>query len=550
VLTDLSGRITRIPMMAVEDYQACLARCDISLAPLEPGAFNDAKSNIKFLEASVLGLSSVCSPAAEFVRVIRDGENGFLAHTPQDWHRKLTLLVTDARLRRRVGDEAKREILREFHPDELTRRELAPVLSEAFGAPRADGAAPLRVLVVNVHFAPESFGGATIVAEQLAAGLARTPDTEVTVFTGTHSAGVPPDALGRYTWNGIPVYSARLPLPGEFPQDHENHRAARLFAGALDAIRPDVIHFHCVQMLSADLVKVARERGIPHVITLHDAWWVCERQFMVTSAGIYCGQSGVDPLRCVGCTADAGLTQRRFRQLWQILQGASHLLTPSAFFRDLHVRTGVPPERITVSRNGVVPARRTRTPAPRRSDPRLTFAYLGGRGVHKGYFWLQEVMGGIADPNYRLKICDLGLIHGHRSVRREEWKISGHLEITAPYDQAAIDEYFADIDVLLFPSLWKESFGLTVREALLRDIWVISTDCGGPVEDVVEGVNGTVVPMGDTAAMREAIERVLLDPGRIETHANPHKHTIRTFAEQAQETRDILASVAADRHES
>jgi glycosyltransferase involved in cell wall biosynthesis len=545
-LAPLAGRIIRIPMMPVEDYQACLARCDISLAPLEPGLFNDAKSNIKFLEASVLGLPSVCSPAAEFVSVIRDGENGFLANTPGEWHEKLSLLVEDGALRRRVGETAKADVLRDFHPSNLTHRQLEPLVRSAFGQPEAPDPTALKVLVVNVHFAPESFGGATIVAEQLTQELARQPGTEVSIFTGTHAAAVPPDGLHRYVWRGLPVYAVRLPLPGEFPHDHENHRAARLFSEVLDILQPDVIHFHCVQMLSADLVKVAQQRGVPHVITLHDAWWICERQFMVTGEGRYCGQHGVDPLKCVGCTPDAGFTQRRFRQLWQVLQGATHLLTPSSFFRELYLQSGVDSARININRNGVRPARTTGTSRSKSTeDGEVTLAFLGGRGLHKGYFWLQEVMAEIEESNYRLKVCDLDLIHGHRSIERKDWKIAGELEITAPYHQDAIDNYFAGIDVLLFPSLWKESFGLTVREALLRDIWVISTDCGGPVEDLVDGVNATIVPMGDTMAFREAVRAVLLDPQRFKNHVNPHKARIRSFAEQARETRAFLAEAAA-----
>lgn len=544
-LASFTNRVIRIPLMDVDDYQACLARCDISIAPLEPGVFNDAKSNIKFLEASVLGIPSVCSPAAEFARVIRDGENGFLASTAEDWYEKLSRLVSDADLRERIGKRAKTDVLRKFHPGHLTRRQLEALVHAAFPAPREGGPTPLRVLVVNVHFAPESFGGATIVAEQLSAELAQMPGTAVSVFTGTHSSASPQGTLLRYAWKNLPVYATRLTAPRETGHDHENPRVARLFAEVLNLVQPDVIHFHCVQMLSADLVKVAQSRGIPHVVTLHDAWWICERQFMLTKDGQHCGQPGVDPFKCVGCTPDAGFTQRRFNRLWDILKAASVLLAPSEAFRDLYVRTGVNPECIRVSKNGVLPPR---APARIRKatacNPPITFAFLGGRGAHKGYFWLQEIFSGIDESNYRLKVADLSLIHGHRSIDPAEWKIAGTIDITAPYDQSTVDDYFADIDVLLFPSLWRESFGLTVREALLRDVWVISTDCGGPTEDLEHGVNADIVPMGETKAFRAAILTVLRNPARIRSHINPHKRKIRSFAEQALETRNILASVA------
>ena len=41
-----------------------------------------------------------------FSKFIRDGENGFLANTPEDWENKLTQLITDAELRNNIGKAA------------------------------------------------------------------------------------------------------------------------------------------------------------------------------------------------------------------------------------------------------------------------------------------------------------------------------------------------------------------------------------------------------------------------------------------------------------
>src|SRR5208282_4721991 len=60
-------------------FMQLLAESDINIAPLEPTLFNDAKSNIKFLEAAILGVPSVCSPRANFTAVMQDGGNGLLA---------------------------------------------------------------------------------------------------------------------------------------------------------------------------------------------------------------------------------------------------------------------------------------------------------------------------------------------------------------------------------------------------------------------------------------------------------------------------------------
>ena len=62
----------------------------------------------------------------------------------------------------------------------------------------------------------------------------------------------------------------------------------------------------------------------------------------------------------------------------------------------------------------------------------------------------------------------------------------------------------------MFPTQWKESFGLAVREALARNVWVIATDAGGVVEDLIDGENATIIPLdGDYVSLRKAIVQAI-----------------------------------------
>jgi glycosyltransferase involved in cell wall biosynthesis len=208
----------------------------------------------------------------------------------------------------------------------------------------------------------------------------------------------------------------------------------------------------------------------------------------------------------------------------------------------------VDPDHISVNKNGVLkPASRPRHAREETAGGLVTFAFVGGRATHKGYFWLLEVFREIQEKNFRLKIVDLDRKFGGRSVFAKEWSVAGEVEIAEPYTQDTLEDFYSDVDVLLFPSLWKESFGLTVREALLRDIWVISTDCGGPAEDLRDGVNSNIVPIGDTVAFREAVVAILRQPERLRAYSNPDKSAIRFFPEQALETREFLARAAGSR---
>ncbi|MFN7095545.1 MAG: glycosyltransferase, partial [Burkholderiales bacterium] len=133
---------------------------------------------------------------------------------------------------------------------------------------------------------------------------------------------------------------------------------------------------------------------------------------------------------------------------------------------------------------------------------------------------------------------------GSAGASLNDWKqIKGKVIVTPFFNQEAIDDFFSDIDVLLFPSQWKESFGLTIREAMLRDVWVIATDCGGPTEDVVEGINGNITPFEDQEAFKLAIENILNNPHFLSAYKNPHKEKILLIDDQAKHLQRIYTSM-------
>ncbi len=81
-------------------------KCDIFIAPLQDNLFNCCKSNLKFLEYSALATPGVYSRIAPYQRVVVHGQNGFLAGEPNEWIDCLRLLIEDASLRIRMGNEA------------------------------------------------------------------------------------------------------------------------------------------------------------------------------------------------------------------------------------------------------------------------------------------------------------------------------------------------------------------------------------------------------------------------------------------------------------
>ena len=165
----------------------------------------------------------------------------------------------------------------------------------------------------------------------------------------------------------------------------------------------------------------------------------------------------------------------------------------------------------------------------------------------KGFSIVKRAFEALCRDDWELLLVDNTLNLGFSSVDAADWRVRGKLRVVPSYTQDGLDAFFADIDVLLFPSQWKESFGLTVREALARDVWVIATDGGGPGEAIAENINGNLIPLdGRHEHLQSAVENLLAHPARLANYRNPLAGQIIDFDSQAQALRATLKRVAQE----
>lgn len=531
-------RVERLTELSYRDYLAALSRTDIAIAPLEPTLFNDCKSNIKFLEAAVVGVTAICSPRNAFLSVMRHGENGLLAVTDDDWKRSFLTLARDVPLRQRLAIQARQDVMERYAPEAMAVTQGRAV----FGTPVIPERNPLRVLMANVYYAPRSFGGATIVAEELATRLTQR-GVEVGIMTSRPRLDENLSGSIRYVINGTDVLSAVIPEGTDLIGALDNPQMAEVFAGWLDAYQPDVVHVHAAQGLGTAMLRVCQERGVPYVLTLHDAWWLCDRQFMVREDGRYCFQTRIDQQVCQMCQPHARHLRDRVTIMHQALAEAALLISPSEAHRQLYLANGVEPERIVVNRNGFRWPERPRR--QRMPGSRIRFGFVGGTEAVKGYPQLKKCMESLERSDWELVLVDNKINLGFRSIHAEDWSVKGELKIVPAFTQAGLDDFYDQIDVLLFPSQWKESYGLTVREALARDVWVVATAPGGQSEDVVDGVNGTHLPLdGRPETLAAAVESLLGQAEKFDGYANPFKSSLATYEAQTEELLGFLERVA------
>lgn len=407
------------------------------------------------------------------------------------------------------------------------------------------------LLVVNLHFAPYSFGGGTVVAENMALELANRYGWRVIVITTHSNPKAQPYSMTRYAFSGIEVFSIVIPDEGAltYQERYDNPGIGKVVERIIERLDIDIAHVHCIQGMGVGIFDALKGRNVPFVTTVHDCWWFCERMFMINIQGRYCHQRAIDMNVCRYCVNDVNEARTRKRTLFQALSDSTALLFPSRFHCDLYIDNGFCPEKCLVNKNGV------RLPPddalyddvskkPSNAGGVVRFGFVGGPGDIKGAPLIRKAFTDLPSySNYRLVLVDGAQNRGLTWAKSFDWKLPGELDIVPPYNRDSMEGFFSSIDVLLFPSQWKESFGLTVREAIARGVWVIVTDAGGVAEDCVEGVNANIIPMdGDYRPLKEAIEAIL-----SARHAPVVKdRNVVSVARQAAELNTILSNVSRE----
>lgn len=98
---------------------ADLLSIDIGIMPLPDNRWTRGKCGFKGLQYMSLGIPAVMSGVGVNCDIIDDGVNGFIANTPVEWETKLSLLIEDTQLRKKLGECGKETIYSRYSVDAI-----------------------------------------------------------------------------------------------------------------------------------------------------------------------------------------------------------------------------------------------------------------------------------------------------------------------------------------------------------------------------------------------------------------------------------------------
>lgn len=94
-----------------------------------------------------------------------------------------------------------------------------------------------------------------------------------------------------------------------------------------------------------------------------------------------------------------------------------------------------------------------------------------------------------------------------------------------------VEQYLAASDCYVLPS-YREGFGMSVIEAQAMGVPVVVTDIPGPIDGMVDGETGIVVPKQDVPALQRAMEKMYIDVELRKQYGSQGYHHVKDSFDQ------------------
>lgn len=346
-------------------------------------------------------------------------------------------------------------------------------------------------------------GGASQVALSTAKAVAR-QGTAVKLFCGIgppdpelEAMGVQVTCLGSQPYNRDP-YKLRALRAGLYDRS-----AARRFEELLAGLDKEstLVHFHSfVDALSASVPHTAQRLGFPSVFTVHDYNFGCPYGgFFDYRRGRDCPLTGLSAKCWLTNCSTSAYPRKAWRNLRLKLQkgrgvpgSRDHFIAPSEFARRV-IEPYLPGGSTLTVLPNPVQAKGEKSVAVGKYTP---FVFLGRIAQEKGARLLAQAafLAGV-------EAVFIGEGPQQATLNREFplFRFTGWL----PPDAAQAE--LRKARALVFPSLCRETFGLSVYEAAALGVPAVASDGCAAREAVTDGETGLLFRTGDIGSLTEAL---------------------------------------------
>lgn len=183
-------------------------------------------------------------------------------------------------------------------------------------------------------------------------------------------------------------------------------------------------------------------------------------------------------------------------------QCADGVIVPSAFFQwELsRLRPALEKPVLTIPSGGVDLELFRSEPRTRLRPEEICFGYVGRLDKKKGVDLFIRAFSK-QDKNCRAMIVGDGPFRPELVELIKKLGVEKRCDFIGPVPYNNLPEYYNKMDVLIFPTLYRESFGNVMLEAMACAVPVIASDHGAPGDFITDGENGFKITPGDLDAL-------------------------------------------------
>jgi glycosyltransferase involved in cell wall biosynthesis len=445
----------------------------------------------------------------------------------------------------------------------------------------------LKVLFITNGYPPHRWAGTETYTAGIAKKLHERGHHVRVICAGKWRSG------SRY-WNGysdeihrgVPVRRVNLnwkKAPDPVGYLYKNPVVADYLGTFLDQSQPDLVHVTSCETLSASVLRVAKDAELPLVLSLTDFWFLCPRINLLHGDGTNCdGQTTA--WECLRCKL---LDQKAYRWLSRVLpeEAVSSLLTSVSKYPTLTRQRGLrgmagdmahrkaflrqaltwPDYRITASpfvrdiyiANGISAPIQVKPYghdlswldgyAGKSASEVIRIGFIGqiirSKGVHLLLQAASSLNGSLGDK-FRLFIYgNLGKNSAYGAQLRALATDIDGVRLCGTYSHRESADVFANIDVLVVPSLWYD-FPLVIYEAFATGTPVIATNLGGMAEAVTHEMSGLLFERGDVDDLARQLRRIVEEPGLLE-RLRARVPQVKTIEEEVVELEAIYSDLTS-----
>ena len=123
------------------------------------------------------------------------------------------------------------------------------------------------------------------------------------------------------------------------------------------------------------------------------------------------------------------------------------------------------------------------------------------------------------------------------------------ISVTPRFDHKALPELLKGHHIKLFPSL-SEAFGMALIEAMACGLAPITTAAGGPLDIISDRQDGWFVPLRDSQAIEQALEKLINDRAELNRLRQNAYEKAQTYSWQSIAQTNISWYESAIKHKT